>query len=101
MGDFNLPLVKKGDPIYEALTAKGLQLPEHSTRVYSNITNDQQYDQIVFFPALKSKILKHGVFSFDMKLFGDLWQQSQSKFRAYLRYYISDHRPMWVELSLT
>jgi endonuclease/exonuclease/phosphatase family metal-dependent hydrolase len=101
MGDFNLPKIDNDDSIYKALIAKGLQLPDHSTRVYSAISGDKQYDQIAFFPSLKNKILKHGVFSFDNTIFSNLWADSPSKFRAYLRYYISDHRPMWIELDLT
>lgn len=100
MGDFNLPKVEKGDPIYDALTKKGLRLPNHSTKVYSNINNDKQYDQIAFFPGLKSKITAHGVFDFDSEIFPDLWQESTSKFRSYLRYYMSDHRPMWMQLDV-
>jgi hypothetical protein len=31
-----------------------------------------------------------------------LWQggANRKNFLAYLRYYLSDHRPMWVQLSL-
>ena len=100
LGDFNLPKVDKDDIIYKALTKRGLKLPEHSTRVYSNIVNDKQYDQIAFFPGLKSKIEGHGVFDFDQVIFPDLWQESSTKFRNYLKYYISDHRPMWMQIDV-
>lgn len=99
LGDFNLPMVQKGDPIYKALLARGLELPEHSSRVYSNIANDKMYDQIAFLPSLKSKIKSHGVFDFDWVIFPDLWQDSKSKFKSYLKYYISDHRPIWMQLK--
>lgn len=100
LGDFNLPKVQKGDPIYDALTKRGLRLPEHSTRIYSNILNDKQYDQIAFFPGLKSNILANGVFDFDNAIFPDLWQASPANFRTYLRYYLSDHRPLWMQLEV-
>ena len=101
MGDFNLPMVKKGDPVYDALVKRGLELPDHSTRVYSNIGNDQQYDQIAFFPGLKSTIKTGGVFSFDNFIFPELFQnKTPAQFRSYLRYYISDHRPMWVQFEI-
>lgn len=100
LGDFNLPKIDLNDPVYKALTRRGLQLPEHSTRIYSNIVNDKQYDQIAFFPGLKSKIRQHGVFDFDGALFSDLWQENPRNFRNYLRYYLSDHRPMWMQLDL-
>jgi hypothetical protein len=31
LGDFNMPKSEPGDPIYNALTKLGLELPEHST----------------------------------------------------------------------
>jgi hypothetical protein len=57
----------------------------HSTKVYSNITNDKMYDQIAFLPFIKSKIQEHGVFDYDTKIFSDLWNSmSPLDFRAYL-----------------
>jgi len=100
MGDFNIPKVEKGDQTYDALMKRGLKLPEHSTQIYSNINNDKQYDQIAFLPDLKSKITAHGVFDFDNAIFPDLWQTNVSNFKKYLKYYVSDHRPMWIELEL-
>lgn len=99
LGDFNLPMVQKGDLIYKALLARGLKLPKHSAKVYSNIANDKMYDQIAFLPSLKSKIQANGVFDFDSVIFPDLWQDSKAKFKSYLKYYISDHRPIWMQLK--
>jgi endonuclease/exonuclease/phosphatase family metal-dependent hydrolase len=103
LGDFNLPKVKKGDSIYTALTARGLRLPEHSTRISSSISLDKAYDQIAFFPG-PTKIRftkKTGVFDFDGALFRKLWEtHTEKQFRSYLRYYISDHRPMWAEFKI-
>lgn len=100
LGDFNLPKVEKGDVVYKALLSKGLQLPIHSTKIYSNINNDKQYDQIAFLPSLKSKVISDGVFDFDNAILSDLWKSSPKNFKAYLRYYLSDHRPMWMQLKL-
>ena len=101
LGDFNIPKAKKGDPVYDALVKRGLKLPEHGTMIASNINNDKYYDQIAFFPNLKSKIRSHGVFDFDTSLFPDLWNNYTSlQFLSYCRYYISDHRPMWLELDV-
>ena len=100
MGDFNIPKVEVGDQTYDALMKRGLKLPEHSTQIYSNINNDMQYDQIAFLPDLKSKITANGVFDFDEVLFPDLWQTSVPNFKKYMKYYISDHRPLWLELEL-
>ena len=100
MGDFNLPKKEAGDPIYDALTKRGLKLPEHSTKIYSNILNDKQYDQIAFAPGIKSLIEANGVFDFDHVIFPELWEESPANFRKYLRYYISDHRPLWMQLEV-
>ncbi len=99
LGDFNIPKLEKNDPVFKALTSRGLKLPKHSTKVYSNINNDSQYDQIAFFPNLKSKVKDFGVFDFDSALFSELWKQDKRKFKSYLKYYISDHRPLWSMLK--
>lgn len=98
LGDFNIPKAEKGDSIYDALTKRGLSLPEHSTRQGSNLKSDKQYDQIAFVPRLKNKIISEGVFDYDTPLFPDLWNKSEANFHRYCRYYISDHRPLWMEL---
>lgn len=99
LGDFNIPMAKPGDPIYDALIKRGLILPDHSTRQGSNLRSDKQYDQIAFVPALKTRILSEGVFDYDTPLFPDLWDENPSQFHTYCRYYISDHRPLWMQLS--
>lgn len=101
LGDFNIPKVEQGDVVYDALTKRGLKLPVHSTKVYSNISNDKMYDQIAFLPDIKSKIEAFGVYDFDTAIFPQLWQnETPVNFKAYLRYYISDHRPLWMQLNL-
>ncbi len=101
LGDFNIPKITKGDAVYEALISRGLQLPEHSTQIASSISTDNYYDQIAFFPALKKSIRSHGVFDYDGALFEDLYNNwTTIQFNAYCRYYISDHRPMWLELDV-
>lgn len=101
LGDFNLPKRKPDDIIYQALVKRGLQLPDHTSLVYSNISNDQQYDQIAFLPGTKSRILSDGVFPFDNAVFADIYQtKTPAIFRGYIKYYVSDHRPMWMELDV-
>lgn len=104
LGDFNLPVRDASDPVYRALTAKGLQLPPHSTKVGgSNLNDDAQYDQMAVFPGpMEDAIEQAGVFDFDGALFRDLWGETkaqQIKFRSYAKYYISDHRPLWASLK--
>lgn len=104
LGDFNMPKCEPGDPIYKALTKFGLELPDHSTQITSSISSNANYDQIAFFPETTRKYFtgQKGVFDFDAVIFPDLWQNgiNTKNFKAYLRYYISDHRPMWVQLSV-
>lgn len=44
---------------------------------------------------------KKGGFDYDAVLFPDLWEggANAKNFKTYVRYYMSDHRPMWVQLS--
>lgn len=101
IGDFNLPKVDPADPIYRALTRRGLKLPKHSTEIGSSISSDNHYDQVAFFPGETGEFTgKAGVFDFDGALFGALWEARTPKdFYAYMRYYISDHRLLWAEFA--
>lgn len=100
LGDFNMPKVEKGDPVYDALLQRGFEMPKHTTEIYSNIKNDKHYDQVVFLPGLKSKVTKSGSFDFDGALFPDLYaSKGSTEHRNYLRYYISDHRIKWIEIT--
>ncbi|MCC6721284.1 MAG: endonuclease/exonuclease/phosphatase family protein [Bacteroidia bacterium] len=101
LGDFNLPKVEKGDPIYDALVSRGFELPEHASQIFSNISNDKNYDQVAFMPGIKKLISSAGVFDFDGALFSSIWDTNKPNIlRNYLRYYISDHRPRWYELVI-
>jgi hypothetical protein len=105
LGDFNPPVAARTDPVYRALTRRGLHLPPHSTKVGgSNLSDDAQYDQMAVFPGpVEEAIEKRGVFDFDGALFRDLWGESerqQKRFRSYVKYYISDHRPLWAPLTV-
>lgn len=104
LGDFNMPKCEPGDQIYKALTKLGLELPEHSTQISSSISSDASYDQIAFFPETSRSRFTglKGVFDYDAVIFPDLWKDGTNlkNYKAYLRYYLSDHRPMWVQLSI-
>jgi endonuclease/exonuclease/phosphatase family metal-dependent hydrolase len=103
LGDFNLPKIDPADPIFTALTKTGLQLPQHSTQIGSNLAGDQHYDQVAFFPTgAGAKFTgKSGVFDFDGGVFAQLWAtKTPVQFRSYIKYYLSDHRPLWAEFGL-
>lgn len=100
LGDFNLP---KGisEILYKALVSKGLIVPEHSSRIMKNNSDDNYFDQIGIFPGFKSQVKSSGVFDFDHAIFSDIFQsKTANEFTGYLRYFISDHRPFWIELDV-
>jgi endonuclease/exonuclease/phosphatase family metal-dependent hydrolase len=102
LGDFNLPKAAPGDRIFDALVSLGLEVPPHSSQIGSAIASDSYYDQIAFFPGTTQARFTgaSNVFDFDGALFQDLWQTRQgSPFLAYLRYHISDHRPLWAQFK--
>jgi endonuclease/exonuclease/phosphatase family metal-dependent hydrolase len=105
LGDFNLPKRDPNDPVFQALTARGLQLPEHSTKVLgSNLDGDAHYDQMAVFPGpMADAIEAMGVFDFDSAVFPGIWgetEKEQNKFQSYVKYYLSDHRPLWTALAI-
>jgi hypothetical protein len=97
-----MPKAVPGDPIYKALTARGLELSDHTAQIGSNLAGDMYYDQVAFFPGPTKTAFTNnkGVFDFDKVVFPDLWQASHKDFFAYTRYYLSDHRPVWVEFRI-
>jgi endonuclease/exonuclease/phosphatase family metal-dependent hydrolase len=103
LGDFNLPKVEPGDPIYRALTRRGLVLPEHSTEVGgSSLGGHKHYDQVAFFPGTTQE-RNEGVapFDFDNAVFAELWNPKRpGPFLTYTRYYLSDHRPLWAQFRI-
>ena len=104
LGDFNLPKAEPGDRIFDALVALGLETPPHSSQIGSAIASDNQYDQLAFFPgATKDRFTGAcSVFDFDGAVFQDLWaQRTPTQFRDYVRYHLSDHRPLWAEFHTT
>ncbi len=101
VGDFNLPRAEPGDPLYEALTRRGLRIPPHETRVPTNVSRDSDYDQLAIVPHLQRHIADSGVFDFDAVLFGEIWDERRpAHWRTCTKYYVSDHRPVWMQLRL-
>ncbi len=103
LGDFNVPKVEPGDPIYRALTRRGLIVPEHATEVGgSNLGGHKHYDQMAFLPGVtQERNERIEPFDFDNAVFGELWNPRRpAPFLAYTRYYLSDHRPLWAEFRI-
>jgi len=83
LGDFNMPKAEPGDPVFAALTSRGLELPAHSSEVGSNLASDKHYDQIAFFPgATRDCFTQLGVFDFDAVVFKSLWDDRRARRRT-------------------
>jgi hypothetical protein len=70
--------------------------------VGSNLSSDNHYDQIAFFPGETQTDFtgQSGIFDFDGAVFSQLHAtRTQKAFLAYVRYYLSDHRIMWAEFE--
>ncbi|MGH2845288.1 MAG: endonuclease/exonuclease/phosphatase family protein [Thermoleophilaceae bacterium] len=103
LGDFNLPELSEADPIYSTLTSRGLELPAHKSAVGgSSLDGHKHYDQVAFFPGETSEFANRvDVFDFDNAVFSDLFEErSLSQFLGYVRYHLSDHRPLWAEFAI-
>ncbi len=120
LGDMNVPNMSDNEATINALQQfswraidlykSGLASTNSLTRIGgSNLGNDKTYDQIAFAPtALRNRVTSYGVFDFDAAVFFSKWKslsnanthgKAVKKFNAYLRHYLSDHRPVWVEIK--
>lgn len=110
LGDFNMPSFGDDDPIYSPAVKQGLYAPLHETNNTegSNLAGDQYYDQLFFFPKhTKPEFSGNiGVFDFDNALFKNFWntvednKAGRQKYHQYIRYYLSDHRPLWAQFDV-
>ncbi|WP_371504780.1 hypothetical protein [Nitrosopumilus adriaticus] len=107
LGDMNVPEMKEDDQVFKQLN-RGMFTPLDYTDYltpYSNIKNDATYDQLVITKPFSDKIilLKHGIFAWDNAVFSELSEdlgvktskKAASKFQAFAKWAISDHRPLW------
>ena len=94
MGDFNVP--KVGDPLYRALTSKGLRMPKALTGVeYTNVAGGKNYDQILQYSYSEKSFTNRG----GILDFGDHKALFPGMSRADFTYQLSDHFPLWVQLD--
>lgn len=111
IGDMNVPKMSPDDHVFRRLCQFGMHPTKFSTQTGSDLAGVSHYDQITFLPTetAENKLDQEGVFDYDKALFADLWAQTQgpsptrtpADFRAYCRYYISDHRPLWCAFDTT
>jgi endonuclease/exonuclease/phosphatase family metal-dependent hydrolase len=105
LGDFNMPALDDSDPIFSTLTSRGLALPaKHRMSAVggSSLDGHKHYDQVAFFPGETSEFADRiGVFDFDNAVFRDLFDdRGLRSFLTYVRYHLSDHRPLWAEFEI-
>jgi endonuclease/exonuclease/phosphatase family metal-dependent hydrolase len=112
LGDMNVPAMDPKESTYKALTKFGWKpLKYVSKTAGSNLGNDKTYDQMAFAPgSIKRRVKAFGVFDFDNAIFRPLWQKLRAKhskaratqkFNSHVKFHISDHRPLWVQLDIT
>ena len=59
------------------------------------------YDQIALFPAATTEVQHVDVFDFERAMFTDVFaNKTLVQFLAYVRFHMSDHRPLWAQFKL-
>lgn len=112
VGDLNVPAMEKDNAAYRALVRSGLMPLDHFSKTGgSNLAGDKAYDQIAVNQGkIGEKVLGYDVFDFDNAIFRSKWDELQqqfstkpasSKFNAYVKSYISDHRPLWMQIDIS
>lgn len=107
MGDFNVP--KIGDKLFQALTSKGLQIPDALQQLKygdqavggSNLLENARFDQILHLPTLKKRFSNlggvldfYGTKAMIKQLFPDAGYTPQK-----FTFQMSDHFPVWVQIK--
>lgn len=104
LGDFNVP--KLDNITFEALTSKGLKIPQALTNVVgTNLAENKRYDQILHYPHyVKCFTDKGGVLNFYE---GDASRGNYTRLmpgfnmtKAEFTYQLSDHLPLWVQVDI-
>ena len=100
MGDFNIP--KMNDPLYKAITSKGLKAPEALMKpdLGSNLTKNKRYDQILHYPTeTKCFTNNGGVLDFYKKDIAGLYPKNTPN-KTKFTYELSDHLPLWIQVDV-
>lgn len=113
LGDMNIPMMSHDNSAYKALIKFGMLPINYQTKTgFTNIKNDKTYDQVAFSPnsSLNLRIIDANAFDFDKGIFHNLWDtlllkhkiksKTIPKFNKYVKFHISDHRPIWVLLDI-
>ncbi len=110
LGDFNI--LSAGHHTMQALEANGFEVPEQIRKIPgSNVEQDKTYDQIAFWEPMRNRghvkvdIRGAGVFDFFKHVYTLKEREtyrsgaSEQTYRDWRTYKMSDHLPMWIEIS--
>jgi len=110
IGDMNIPKMSSDDKVYKALKRRGFVRTKYSTKAGTTIKDFMTYDQIIFANERVKQVdindYSAVVVDFDNFMFKDLWSQVESKkrtlvqFKAWTKFSISDHRPVFVRVKI-
>ena len=112
LGDMNVPTRESDDKVFKRLVKFGMKPTTHGSAVGTNLNGKKSYDQITFLPSETKRFTEDSdVFDFDKGLFTKLWdkldkqfenlspkkkeKEQLKKYMEYVRFHISDHRPIW------
>lgn len=106
----NVPTMRSTDPVYRALKRRGFVPTKYSSEAGTTIQEFTTYDQIVFTNENLSVTEINGqtavAVDYDNFIFRDLWEQVRdarrtlTQFKAWTKFAISDHRPVFVRLQI-
>ncbi|MDR1967488.1 MAG: endonuclease/exonuclease/phosphatase family protein [Burkholderiaceae bacterium] len=110
LGDFNI--FNRKDVTMQAITQAGFVVPEELSSIPgSNVEKNQHYDQIAYYKRLArlKPTGQAGVFDFFEQVYrlqdeavyaGERAKKPGRSFKDWRTYRMSDHLPMWIELSI-
>jgi endonuclease/exonuclease/phosphatase family metal-dependent hydrolase len=104
LGDMNIPTMNSDELVWKALLRKGLRPSRYATEMGTTLQEFTKYDQVVFTKEQAPIRLINGrqctVVDFDNYVFADLWKdRGLADFKAWTKFAISDHRPLFVRLA--
>ena len=112
VGDMNVPKMDSSEAAFRALKKSGLEPQDYFTKTGgSNLSGAKAYDQMAITEgSIKDKMIDYDVFDFDAAVLASKWDElveeyggkkAVSKFNSYVKFYISDHRPLWIQLDIS
>ena len=110
IGDMNIPKMSSDDKVYRALKRRGFVRTKYSSKAGTTIKDFMTYDQIIFANDKLRQVEINNysavVVDFDNFIFKDLWNQVEdgnrtlTQFKAWTKFAISDHRPVFVRVKI-